>query len=111
MNEYKVGDVLRVRQWDDMEHEFGLNGGSDSSIRCRYTFTREMEYMCGAIFTVKEIFGGRYTSVEGLEQDKTGFIYSISSDMLEPYVEQEVVVDDTAEALLSSFLSSFGQNN
>lgn len=42
---FKVGELVRIRQWDDMEKEFGI---SDSgSIMCRYRFTEDMKPLCG----------------------------------------------------------------
>lgn len=44
----KVGDRLRIRQWGDMEHEFGLD--SDGNISCDASFTGTMRddfHLCG----------------------------------------------------------------
>lgn len=38
---YQVGDKVRIKQWDAMEHEFGLDSGSD--IPCTRCFTATME--------------------------------------------------------------------
>ncbi len=46
-NLFKVGDRVQVRDWDDMEKEHGLNGGSGSSICVPFSFTQEMEHLCG----------------------------------------------------------------
>ena len=34
--EYKVGDKVRVRKWDDMEKEFGTNGRSIITPGCYF---------------------------------------------------------------------------
>ena len=39
MNKYEVGDVLRIRAWDDMAEEFG---GDGYEIPCKFSFTRSM---------------------------------------------------------------------
>lgn len=38
---FQVGDVVRVRSWDDMKDEFGLDVYGD--INCRFRFTRAMQ--------------------------------------------------------------------
>ena len=41
----KVGDVVRIRSWEDMEAEFGVD--EDGNIPCKYNFTDFMRNMCG----------------------------------------------------------------
>lgn len=79
---FEVGDILRVRDWDDMERQFGCN--IDGDIDCEFTFTNEMSYMCGMTFTVANIdnHSREFSSVEGIEEN-----YAISSDMLEYLIE------------------------
>ena len=85
MRKFIVGDICRVRQWEDMEKEFGLNTRGD--IKCKFTFTKEMRDLCGRLFTIKKIQLGHYNSEEEIEMDNAygGFIYNrnISEDMLE----------------------------
>lgn len=50
---YKVGDKVRVRAWDDMEKEFGLDGSGD--IKCRCWFTKQMRDLCGKIVQIKSV--------------------------------------------------------
>ena len=42
---YHVGDRVIVRQWDDMESEFGLN--ESGGIKVPKTFTEPMKQYCG----------------------------------------------------------------
>ena len=49
-----IGDVLRIRQWDDMAKEFGVN--DYGSIPCRCAFTEDMCYLCGEKFTVSGFY-------------------------------------------------------
>lgn len=73
----KVGDTLRIRQWDDMEEEFGLD--IDGDIQCQYEFTNEMKRL-----------SGREVVVSGIDPSDNEIIvnprvgYYISADMLEP---------------------------
>lgn len=84
MSKFEVGDVLRVRSWEDMEQKFGLN--NSTSISCEFYFTSGMKYMCGKEFVVREIVNDEYYSESRIEGG-----YHISSDMLEPASEQEPI--------------------
>lgn len=43
--EFKVGDRVRIRQWDDMEKEFGLS--CLGVINCHNVFIDDMKSLCG----------------------------------------------------------------
>lgn len=80
-----VGDRLRIREWGDMEAEFGTT--DSGSIDCKFVFTVGMRDLCGMEFTVAridkfgEIFSAEQIETHGLE----GFLHwKISADMLEP---------------------------
>lgn len=83
MSRYKIGDELRIREWEDMVAEFGLD--EFGSIDCKYSFPEDMKYLCGMDFTISEISplqgDDEYSSEEGIEME---YGWSISSDMLEP---------------------------
>ena len=74
----KVGETVRIREWDDMEKEFGLN--ENGSIRCSFFFTEEMGFLCGKEFIV----GGIDDDGEIFDHDLG---YHISTDMIEPVEE------------------------
>ena len=42
---FKVGELVRIRQWDDMAKEFGVD--DDGSIMCHCNFTEGMRPLCG----------------------------------------------------------------
>lgn len=91
-----IGDVLQVREWDDMLKEFGLYGRD--SINAEFVFTPEMKYLCGQIFTVQDINDGKVISVERCEGG-----WNVSADMLKPYDGE--CNDSTYENIdVSSFL-------
>lgn len=50
---YKVGDKVRVRAWDDMEKEFGLDANGD--IKCRCWFIKQMRDLCGKIVQIESV--------------------------------------------------------
>lgn len=86
MREFKVGDVCRIRQWDDMKEEFGVN--VFGQIPCRRTFIDAMAYLCGALFTVKYVDKDLCKSEEGVERS-----FFISADMLEYALPEEPECD------------------
>ena len=46
MRQYKIGDVVQIRQWDDMAKEFGIT--NYGAIHCiPYVFVKEMKKYCG----------------------------------------------------------------
>ena len=101
-----IGDRLRIRQWDDMELEFGLTART-RSIRCTYRFTKKMRYLCGRPFTIMAKEEDGYISEEGEEYShlapSASGRWKISADMLEP-IEEPVEItpftDDEMRLLL-----------
>lgn len=82
--EIKIGDKLRVRQWDDMASEYGdFIWEAMRAINTPCCFVDSMKYLCGKEFEVKDIikFGSfnHYVSSNGIEK-----FYNISAEMLEP---------------------------
>ena len=107
-----IGDVLRIRQWDDMVDEFKqdidgylrFNIGV-SSDPIPVFFPPQLKYLCGKTFTVnkiKSVGGGYfYSSKENVERrDRVGR-YVIVADMLEPLEEKEleIATDEDIKAL------------
>lgn len=82
--EFQVGDICRIRSWEDMQREFGM----DDSILCDFVFIPEMSYLCGKQFTIAKMeqrsLGTLCISSEGVEG-----IYNIGTDMLELVVPAE----------------------
>lgn len=52
-NDFKVGDIVQIRFWEDMEEEFGLNGFG--TIKCRAGFTKAMRSICGTVVQINHI--------------------------------------------------------
>lgn len=54
MKRYKVGDIVQIRQWDDMAEEFGTT--IHGSIACRsWYFVEEMKKYCGQKLRIRAI--------------------------------------------------------
>ena len=97
MREYKVGDELRIREWDDMANEFGLNGSGN--IKILPAFTKSMEYLCGEKFTVSRIVGSCYFSFEEIEYTRNdgNNYWAITEKMLEPREEKPLYIASDTE--------------
>ena len=78
---FKVGDTVRIRSWESMEEEFGLDC---DDIQVHYGFNREMRYLEGRVLVIEDIL---YERVYGLDED-----WLISTDMIEH-------VDDVKEKI------------
>lgn len=94
-----IRDILRVRQWDDMLNEFGVD--KHGKIKSLAGFPEQCKYLCGKQLTVKEIVrvdsGTRYFAIVDGEDDCT---YAFSSDELEPLFDEDWEVADDEEIKL-----------
>lgn len=91
-----IGDVLRIRDWDDMAAEFNIT--EDRWIPTRFVFLPSMKHFCGKVITVKSIGGERIYPSESL-----GCI--LSADMLEPVFAYEEDTPDACEFIdITSYL-------
>ena len=94
-HEFHVGDVIRIRQWDDMKAEYGLDHRGD--IRCPGCFVKAMKEFCGREVTITNI----YPSGTVILSDRLGgYTYNIS--MLEPIedLSPETIPDFDIDLLL-----------
>lgn len=64
---YKVGDKVRVRQWDDMVEEFGTDeaGRINQKTGCR--FTEEMKKFCGGVYEICSVLERIYLLKDGVK--------------------------------------------
>ena len=93
---YHIGDVVRIRQWDDMKAQFGVDHFGD--IQVPYQFTTGMKKFCGREFTVRKTARDSYACTYQyffVEPDAT---CSWSEEMLEP-VEDECEISFDADDL------------
>lgn len=106
-----VGDVLRVREWEDMAAEFGIN--TNGNIDPRYeeygrtsveTFYKRMRDLCGKTFTVAKIH--RYSNfIDDYVAEEPEFeSFSIEAWMLEPTTPNEEIVPEEPDTLFGFLL-------
>ena len=82
----KEGNIVKVRQWDDMAKEFGEYY---SAINCSKMFTEEMKEYCGEIIEITKNMEKKFNEL-GYFYYKD---YMFSTDMLEPYEEELDVIN------------------
>lgn len=85
-DEIHVGDVLRVRQWDDMVREFGIYADGYIRIANKSTnFSPSMRRYCGQIFTVDQQYKSGIHGFSYKCKEKSGIQnFFVCSEMLEP---------------------------
>lgn len=112
LEDIHVGDILRVREWQDMESEFGLDGRG--GIKCPLAFVPEMKYLCGKVFTIANIDIDSVQSAERYEcspywENSAGCKWHISPEMLEPISEYDIddMVDESYEPISVNELRGF----
>ena len=86
----KVGNKVRIREFDDMEKQYGYRYVDDFKVINVYmSFTEDMKKICGDVINIDEEIEKTY--------EKRGYFYyqgfSISTDMLEPYEEELDVIN------------------
>ena len=86
----KVGNKIRIREFDDMEKQYGYRYVGDAKvINVFMSFTEDMKKICGDVINIDEEIEKNY--------EKRGYFYyqgfSISTDMLEPYEEELDVIN------------------
>ncbi len=86
----KVGNKIRIREFDDMEKQYGYRyAGGVKVINVFMSFTEDMKKICGDVINIDEEIEKTY--------EKRGYFYyqgfSISTDMLEPYEEELDVIN------------------
>lgn len=96
MGRYKVGDKVRVREWDDMAKEFRSN---EVMIFCTGCFLDCMKPLCGKVFTVIEV---RSTRSYGFGGEASG--WALSDDMLYPAITyREYMKENFPDAVSESY--------
>ena len=74
---YKVGDKVRVRQWDDMVKEFGVDKFGHISTKTGY-FTKQMKEFCGGVYEIDSVLEKGYWL-----KNRDGYFWYFTDDMLE----------------------------
>jgi hypothetical protein len=79
--QFKVGDRVRVRQWEDMRKEFGLH--EDGDIKAYGCFAIRMRKLCGKAATVESVSGNIIKLCNQEDNDTLDWDWGFSADMFE----------------------------
>ena len=86
MSRFKPGDIVRVRDLDDLENTFGYRGQGSTIINVIPGFTSGMRVYCGGTYKVSWVGSSGVCTLYG-----AGWYY-FADDVLEP-AEQAVLND------------------
>jgi len=78
---FKVGELVRIRQWDDMVKEFGTR--STGSVNCRCLFTKGMKPLCGKYAEIKDLCVDGIVFLRFFNCDDSVENWNYSTDMIE----------------------------
>ena len=101
-----IGDMLRVREWDDMQREFGtiVAQGAEAIHTRAWAFIDTMFPLCGKVFTVRKVVPTTSALCYRSEENEEGG-YMITAEMLEPaYIPEESPEDNLPNIDLTDFL-------
>ena len=77
---FKVGELVRIRQWDDMVKEFGTR--STGSVNCRCLFIKGMKPLCGKYAEIVRL-NGSLVELKLFNCDDSVENWNYSTDMIE----------------------------
>jgi len=80
-----IGTTYRIREWDDMAQEFGLDSMGNIPVNEDTSFLKEMKCLCGQLHTVTGFDTG-YDDGDCLPdvKDCVGNVCGVTAGMLEP---------------------------
>ena len=78
---FRVGELVRIRQWDDMVKEFGTR--STGSVNCKCHFTVSMKPLCGKYAEIKDLRVDGIVFLRFFNCEKEDKCWSYSTDMIE----------------------------
>lgn len=84
---FKLGDRVRIRDWDDMEREYGTDSDGDIKVP-DMSFSRCMRHLCGRYATIRSI--NRQDNIIDLENwsdDSGDTLWFFTTEMVEPAEE------------------------
>lgn len=78
---FKVGELVRIRQWDDMVKEFGIK--SWGTIMCQCCFTDVMKPLCGKYAEIVRLDKDGRVDLKFFNCDGLNTSWGYSTDMIE----------------------------
>lgn len=101
--DFKKGDIVRIRQWDDMAEEFGTSGTDEfETINCWCSFPVPMKPLCGLRARLLSIDDSDVTvKLEFLDEvpEEHRNRWNFSTDMIELAEDEGEIIDVEPEKL------------
>ena len=94
--EYKVGDRVRIKTWEKMAQEFGVDEDGDIRTSNTFYFNKSMKQYCEKIYVIKNAnyYNGYYYRLEGIDD------YTFNDDMIE---QKELTKDDLKTGMIIEY--------
>ena len=80
---FKVGQQVKIRQWDDMKKEFGLEEDFEG-ISCKGYFAKSMKVFCGRKATILSISINDSVRLDFEDNSENPKSWVFTTDMIEP---------------------------
>lgn len=84
-----VGDIVRIRKWEDMEEEFGLSPLGDIETKF-LPFTRFMKPICGKELKIQRVNNAYGISFYSLENEDVIYKWGFTEEMFECESEEYI---------------------
>lgn len=97
-HKFKVGDKVRIRQWNDMLEEYKLNEYGNIDV-VTDVFFPDMKYLCGEIATIKAFGVGNYVCLKFENEVNRPDYWAYSTEMLELYIPRVARVGEYVKIL------------
>lgn len=95
--EFKVGQRVKIRAWEDMKKEFGVD--FDGDIMTSPCFVDDMKIYCGLEAKITEIYNANRCKLRFKKEVKGCYEWTYSTDMLEPLAETIVIYRKDSEVI------------
>ena len=82
---FKVGDKVKIKSWEEMEKEFGLN--CNGNINCNSCFTDGMKKFCGAVATIRKIDSDGEVELTSTSSNLDFSEWRFSTDMIKKVID------------------------
>lgn len=94
--EYKVGDRVRIKTWEKMAQEFGVDEDGDIRTSNTFYFNKSMKQYCEKIYVIKNVnyYNDYYYRLEGIDD------YTFNDDMIE---QKELTKEDLKTGMIVEY--------
>lgn len=77
---FKVGDKVKIKSWEEMQKEFGLD--CDGDINCKWRFVDGMKKFCGSTATISAIDSSGEVKLTSTSSNLDFYKWRFSTDMI-----------------------------